>query len=335
MAADPAGTAPPVPLDTAIAGFLTMLRAGKPSPHTITAYAADVNLVRERLDARPEQLVVADLTAARLRAGFAGYADGHAKASVRRAWATWNRLCDHLVVEGLLAGNPMAAVPKPKAARSAPQAFTDADMTALLEVLVDGRVPARYPWPIRDYALIATLAATGLRRSEVLALTVDDVEGGPGARQVAVRHGKGDKYRAVPVDPRLEDLLAAYLAERWARWPVAGRARPVDPWSAPARAALWLGDKGQPLTSAQLAHLVERAYRAAGINSHRPTGALVHALRHTFATSLLENGATAIEVMGLLGHASLATTQRYLTTRPDHLRGAVAANPVLAHVHTR
>ncbi|MGB8021536.1 MAG: site-specific integrase [Candidatus Nanopelagicales bacterium] len=141
-----------MPLDTAIAGFLTTLRAGKPSPHTITAYAVDLHLVRERLAEDPGQLVVADLTAARLRAGFASYADGHAKSSVRRAWSTWNRLCDHLVVEGQLAGNPMAAVPKPKAARSAPQAFTDADMAALLGVLVAGRVPARYPWPIRDYA---------------------------------------------------------------------------------------------------------------------------------------------------------------------------------------
>ncbi|MGB7980342.1 MAG: FAD-dependent oxidoreductase, partial [Candidatus Nanopelagicales bacterium] len=101
------------------------------------------------------------------------------------------------------------------------------------------------------------------------------------------------------------------LADRWTRFPTPGRAAPTDPWSAPPQTALWAGDKGTALTSAQLTRIVTRAYRAAGINSHRPEGALVHALRHTFATTLIENGATAIEVMGLLGHASLSTTQRY------------------------
>ena len=87
------------------------------------------------------------------------------------------------------------------------------------------------------------------------------------------------------------------------------------------------------MTSDQLAHLVERAYRAAGINTRRPEGALVHALRHTFATSLIEHGASLVEVQQLLGHASLATTQIYLATRPDQLRGAVAANPLNTQLH--
>lgn len=325
-----------IPLGQAITEFLEALRATKPSPHTITAYAADTRLVTVELartvGAAPEDLTLADLTARNLRGAFARYADTHARASVVRAWSAWNRLCDYLVVEGQMAGNPMGAVPKPHAPRTAPSSFSEADMQALIDTLVNGRIPARNPWPIRDYAIVTTLATTGLRRSELLALTMADIEGRPGARQIAVRHGKGGKYRAVPIDPRLEDLLTAYLADRWHRWPVRGRTDPNDPWSAPQRAPLWLGDAGTRLTSAQLAHLVERAYRAAGINGHRPSGALIHALRHTFATRLIENGATAIEVMGLLGHSSLSTTQRYLSTRPDHLRSAVAANPVLARM---
>ena len=317
-------------LDEAVDGFLTALRAGKPSPHTITAYAADLRRVAALLDPDPATLSVADLDVSRLQRGFAAYADTHAKSSTARAWSTWNRLCTYLVLAGDLSGNPMAGVAKPRVPAPAPRAFTDTDMAALLDVLIAGRIPARYPWPIRDYAVITTLAFTGLRRAELLALSVGDLEGSPGAKLIAVRHGKGDKYRAIPIDPRLEHLIETYLADRWTRFPTPGRAAPTDPWSAPPQTALWAGDKGTALTSAQLTRIVTRAYRAAGINSHRPEGALVHALRHTFATTLIENGATAIEVMGLLGHASLSTTQRYLATRPDHLRTAIRALPLQA-----
>jgi integrase/recombinase XerD len=315
-------------LPVAIAGFLDHVRAGKPSGHTLTAYAADLRLVSLLLAEDPAELTVADLTVSRLSGGFAAYADTHAAASVARAWSTWNRLCARLTLLGALGGNPMDGVARAKVPRPGPHAFTDADMTRLLDTVRSGAVPARYPWPDRDLAILGTLAVTGLRRSELLALTLDDLEGQPGARVLAVRHGKGAKFRAIPIGSGLEDLLGAYLAQRWARFPTGGRPRPADPFSAPARCPMWVGDKGTPMSSHQLAHLVERAYRAAGINTRRPEGSLVHALRHTFATSLIEHGASLVEVQQLLGHASLATTQIYLATRPDQLRTAVAANPI-------
>ena len=70
--------------------------------------------------------------------------------------------------------------------------------------------------------------SSGLRRSELLALTIDDLEGPAAARVLAVRHGKGSKFRAVPISPPLERLLAAYLDQRWARFPTPGRPRPDD-----------------------------------------------------------------------------------------------------------
>jgi integrase/recombinase XerD len=97
---------------------------------------------------------------------------------------------------------------------------------------------------------------------------------------------------------------------------------------------LWVDNNGDRLTIGKLEYLVRRAYKAAGINSHRPAGALIHALRHTFATRLVENGVSSVEVMSLLGHADLQTTQRYVATRPDHLRSAVAANPALRQLAT-
>ena len=320
-------------LPVAIAGFLEHLRAGKPSAHTLTAYATDLRLVSVLLAEDPATLTVADLTVARLSSGFAAYADTHAASSTARAWSTWNQLCARLTQLGALPGNPMDGVPRARVPRPGPHAFTDADMTGLLDTVRTERVPARYPWPDRDLAALGTLAVTGLRRSELLAMTIDDLEGPPGARVLAVRHGKGAKFRAIPIGPPLESLLGGYLSQRWTRFPIPGRPRADDPFSAPARCPMWVGDKGRPMTSHQLAHLVERAYRAAGINTRRPEGSLVHALRHTFATSLLEHGASLVEVQQLLGHASLATTQIYLATRPDQLRGAVAANPLNTQLH--
>jgi len=320
-------------LPVAVAGFLEHVRSGKPSGHTLTAYAADLRLVSGLLAEDQTTLCVSDLTVARLSGGFAAYADTHAASSVARAWSTWNRLCARLTLLGALAGNPMDGVPRAKVPRAGPHAFTDAQMAGLIDTVRGGRVPARYPWPERDLAVLGTLALTGLRRSELLALTVDDVQGPAGAQVLAVRHGKGAKFRAVPIGAGVADLLGGYLAGRWARFPTPGRARPEDPFNAPARCPLWVGDKGTPMSSHQLAWLVERAYRAAGINARRPEGSLVHALRHTFATSLVENGASLVEVQQLLGHASLATTQIYLATRPDQLRGAVAANPLNARLH--
>ena len=202
-------------LDAAIAEFLTALRAGKPSPHTIRGYASDLAVVRGLLAEDPATLTIEDLGVARLRAGFAAFADTHARASVPRAWAVWIQLFAHLLAGGVITGNPMGAVPKPKAARGAPAAFTDTDLSALIATLKDGDIPARRPWTARDYALVTTLALTGLRRAELLALAVDDVEGSPRERQLAVRHGKGYNYRAIPIQPALEHLIEHYLRERW------------------------------------------------------------------------------------------------------------------------
>ena len=244
-------------------------------------------------------------------------------------------MCDFLVQDDQIAGDPMAAVPKPKASRAGPHAFTEADTAKLLATVQAGDVPGRDRWPQRDYAIIATLAVTGLRASELLALRLGDIEGKPGQQQIAVHGGKGDKYRAVPLDPALEPVLADYLNSRWTRTPISFRAPPPsNPWKAPASEPLWVDPTGNPLTIGKLEYLVHRAYRAAGINSHRPAGALIHALRHTFAARLVENGVSSVEVMHLLGHADLKTTQRYVATRPDHLRSAVAANPALRSLTT-
>ncbi len=220
----------------------------------------------------------------------------------------------------------MAAVPRPRVSPPPPHAFSETDVDRLVDVLKNGRVPARNPWPSRDFAVISLLLVSGLRASEVIGLTLGSIQGPVGSRQISV-HGKGDKFRTVPFDERMWPVLTAYLEERWRRFPPAKDTG--DPWTAvPPTTVLWVSDKGLPMNYSQLEYLVERAYRAAGINGHRPSGALVHSLRHSFATRAMEYGASAMEVKELLGHASLETTQRYVDARPEHLRSAVASNPL-------
>ena len=169
---------PPMSLDAAIESFLTAFRASKPSPHTVRAYRNDLagiaQLLAQSLDCGTTDLITADLTGRNLRSAFAMFADTHAKTSTSRAWSTWNRLCDHLVVDDNMAGNPMAAVGKPKVPRAAPQSFSEVDVSRLLEVLKNGEIPARNPWPIRDYAVITTLARNKSTYCEPEDVLVDD-----------------------------------------------------------------------------------------------------------------------------------------------------------------
>jgi site-specific recombinase XerD len=122
----------------------------------------------------------------------------------------------------------------------------------------------------------------------------------------------------VPLEPEVESILADYLESRLRRFP--GRLTPTD--------ALFVANDGEPLRRGGLQYLVDRLYREAGIRTSMPAGALVHALRHTFATSLARNGASGVELQRLLGHESLATTQRYIDASAREVRAAARSNEV-------
>ena len=114
----------------------------------------------------------------------------------------------------------------------------------------------------------------------------------------------------------MEAILAEYLETRLTRFP--GRIA--------ADAALFVANDGKPMKRGALQYMVEQLYREAGIRTRVPAGALVHALRHTFATSLARNGASGTELQRLLGHESLATTQRYVDATAREVRAAAKAN---------
>ncbi|MHB1930082.1 MAG: tyrosine-type recombinase/integrase, partial [Acidimicrobiales bacterium] len=302
------------PLPDATAGWLTDLGAKKPSPNTLAGYRRDIEGVAGRLQELEGLAVVtvADLDRSTLRAAFASWAADHAAASVRRAHSAWSSLFDFLVAEGVLEGSPMAAIPKPKTPTSLPRAIRARDAVArLLATAAVADPRGRHPWPARDLAVAATFCVTGVREAEAAGLNIGSLDGEPGARRLEVI-GKGRKARAVPIDASLEAVFDRYLEERAGRLPDGDLDHPSTP--------LFVDVRGRRLTVDQIRYLIERLYVRAGIRAHVPAGALVHALRHTFATAALEAGADVVELQELLGHASLETTRRYLSATAQGLR---------------
>lgn len=174
----------------------------------------------------------------------------------------------------------------------------------------------RHPWPERDLAVLALALCAGLRLSELLALRVGSLSGRPGERRIDVA-GKGGRPRTVPIEPGLDAVVERYLESRRHRF----AARTVT-----GDAPLLVDRHGAPMRRGGLQYLVESCYRRAGITDRVPRGAQLHALRHTFATRLAEDGANASEIMRLLGHASLTTSQSYIEVTAAQQRAAIRAN---------
>ncbi len=310
---------PADPLIEHIAEFFLARRPKKHSEHTIAAYRRDFDAICRELatvtDTRVDELRLDQLDVRTLRRAFAGISHQSA-ATISRTWSTWNQLFTFLVAEGTLPGNPMAAIEKPRVPKSRPKAITgDDSVERLLVAAARGRTGARDPWPERDLAVVVTLVTCGLRLSELLDLTMRSLDGPAEERVIGVR-GKGNKERTVPLEPEVERIITDYMESRLRRFP--GRIA--------ADAALFVGNNGEPMKRGGLQYLIERLYREAGIRTRVPAGALVHALRHTFATSLARNGATGTELQRLLGHESLATTQRYVDATAREVRAAARSN---------
>ncbi|MBA8924704.1 site-specific recombinase XerD [Kutzneria viridogrisea] len=301
--------------------FFAARRPRKDSPHTTAAYRRDLAVITELLVAETgvpvEELVVEQLTAPALRAVFGVFADSHAKSSVLRAWSTWNQFLTFCVADELLAGNPMGAVARPKTPPLVPKPLRGEDTPErLLASAAAGERKARDPWPERDVLVLALGLVAGLRSAEMRRLSASSLVGRSGEMRLHV-HGKGSRDRSIPVQPAMERLIEGYLDSCRRRFPRErfGRSSPL------------LRDRsGEPIGRGALDYLVKSCYRWAGLNDRVPVGANLHALRHTFATRLAEDGASASEIMALLGHASLATSQNYIEATGREQRAAAASN---------
>lgn len=299
--------------------FFLARKPKKHSEHTLAAYQRDLTSVLGHLAGvlgKPvPDVTIGDLDVRTLRRGFAAISHQSA-ATISRTWSTWNQLFTFLVADGILAGNPMAAIEKPRVPKSRPKAITgDDSVERLLHTAAVGRKNARNPWPERDLAIVVTLITCGLRLAELLDLSMRSIDGPEDERVLAVK-GKGNKERTVPLEPEVETLITTYTLSRLRRFP--GRIA--------ADAPLFVDNRGEAMKRGALQYMMEQLYREAGIRSRVPSGALVHALRHTFATSLARNGASGTELQRLLGHESLATTQRYVDATAREVRQAARSN---------
>lgn len=306
--------------------FLDYLRLNRgASPHTVAAYGHDLDQFLDYLPlhtGKPRaDLVAGDLTLAAVRGFLAElYRARLSRKSAARKLAAVRAFGRYLRREGLIAGDPGGLVATPKVEQKLPVFLEIDEMTAILDT-----PDSSTPLGRRDRAMLELLYASGLRLGELVGLDLDDVN--VGGRMVRVL-GKGSRERLVPFNTSAADALRAYLAVRPQLELEAQRQRQGPPKLPGPRTAvrperrrtaasspLFLNFRGGRLT-ARSVHRLLRGYVAQCGVRH---GVSPHALRHSFATHLLERGADLRAIQELLGHVRLSTTQRYTHVSAAHL----------------
>jgi integrase/recombinase XerC len=224
---------------------------------------------------------------------------GYARSSIARKAAAVRAFYRFAVRRGQLATSPASLLASPKLPLRLPPVLKASEAAALV-----ASPGPEDPWAIRDRAVLELLYATGLRVSELCGLDLDDVDLDHGRVRVL---GKGERERDVPFGEMAADAVRTYLAE--------ARTQIVPPVGG---AALFFNRRGKRLGPRDVRAIVEK-YRREILAGRRVSP---HTLRHSFATHLMEGGADIRAVQELLGHASLATTQRYTHVSRGRLFGA-------------
>ena len=265
------------------------------SEHTVDAYLGDLRALLEYLglgwDVLPGELGGA-LTQRRIRSWLADtLARGGARSTIARHTAAIRNFTAWAVREEILASAPAATLTSPRADQRLPTPLDESDARALVNLAraeaLDGS-----PSQMRTWAILELTYACGLRVSEVCALDVSSLNREALTGRVL---GKGNKERVVPYGPPAQEALD--------HWLVRGRPQLAGDASG---SALFLGDRGGRIDPRVVRSMVHKMAAKAGVHDIAP-----HGLRHSTATHLLQGGADLRAVQEMLGHASLATTQRY------------------------
>jgi integrase/recombinase XerC len=266
------------------------------SPHTVRNYRSDLVQFRDFLaQGQPGSKVsLKSIDALRIR-GFLAFLfeKEKKKTSIARKLAAVRAFFKFLSREHTLAENPAAAVSTPKLARTLPRIMSEEEMNDFLD-RVGQAAQSGDPALARDRAILELLYASGLRVSELTGLDLRNVNFGDG---IVLVRGKGDKERIVPFGSKARAALTAYLPVR----------EKILHENKATAAALFLNARGGRLTPRSVDRLLKKHIRRFGAN----VKVSPHSLRHAFASHLLAEGADLRAIQEMLGHKSLATTQKY------------------------
>lgn len=218
----------------------------------------------------------------------------HSAASIARLLSSIKGLCKFLIIERLIHEDPTEVLKTPKQWERLPKALDLADIKKLLETEVKNKTF------IRDSAMLELLYSSGLRVSEIISIKVNDLHFDAGFLRII---GKGSKERVVPMNHRAVDKIKAYMLEFRPQM-LKNRQSPY----------LFLTNRGTAMTRQRFWQALNAFGKTAGLKL------TPHAIRHSFATHLLEGGADLRSVQKMLGHSDIATTQIYTKVSRDRVK---------------
>ena len=282
-----------------IEAFLEALRLRAVSEHTLAAYESDLRDFETFLKSRNAAIESIDHLVIRDYLGQL-YERRLEKTSVSRKLACLRTFFKFLVRDGRLKSNPAELISSPRLPKKLPSYLSEDEAATVVEMPIGDAFK-----DLRDRAILELLYASGLRVRELVGLNDENLDM---AQQLVRVFGKGRKQRIVPFGEFAARALTAYVEERDSQ----GLALSEEDGQTP----IFVSVNGRRLNARDVQRLVEKT-RLSLPSGRRLTA---HTLRHSFATHLLENGADLRAIQELLGHSSLATTQKYTHVSLEHLR---------------
>lgn len=279
--------------------FLQYLRVERQmSPHTLRNYALDISQFLDFLQESRDHVALGEVTYPDLRAFLAHSLKGRRKSTVARKLSALRTFFKYLQRQGAVTVNQAKLAPSPKLEKTLPHFLTVDEAFHLLEQVSGDDFGA-----CRDRAILEVFYGGGLRLSELAGLNLGDLDLKEGVLRV---WGKGAKERLAFLGQPGKEAIKAYLPQR--RTQLAHTETPEQP-------ALFINRRGGRLSSRSVARLVEKWARLSGLSQ----ALTPHALRHSFATHMLEGQADLRTVQELLGHSSISTTAHYTHLNLDYL----------------
>jgi len=259
------------------------------SKHTIDSYLSDLNIFLKSFE--EQNISINDLQDLDIR-DFRNFFSMRSKqqigkASIAREEAAIRNFFKWLADNNIIQNTAVSQISTPKLPKILPRSL---DVDTIFDIIDEAAKECSEPWiGIRDKAIMTLLYGCGLRISEALNLNVEDVT----SSELLKIHGKGNKDRYVPILPIVLERIEQYKA--------------YCPYELKYGEALFLGAKGERLSP----RIIQRKLQKIRDLMNLPDNVTPHALRHTYATHLLAEGADLRVIQELLGHASLSSTQRY------------------------